>query len=295
MTQYVRNPRKRWGIVDLHDCLSYLGDQRARFEPRLVRKLASLLDNRSVARWERSLQNTFTAVVLNSAIDASVYRTLAPAARTVVISNGVDTEYYTPGNGLPRQPVLIFTGVMDYGPNEDAATFLCREIFPRIRREVAEAELWIVGPNPTPGLQSLAIQPGIHILGLVPDLRPYLQRATVFVSPLRYGAGMKNKVLTALAMRLPVVATTTSLANIDVQPGRDVLVADEPQAFAAHVTDLLRDTALAARLAARGRAVVVEKYSWKQSAAQLEDLISRDRAESSFTPGESPTRDPETS
>jgi len=85
-----------------------------------------------------------------------------------------------------------------------------------------------------------------------------------------------------------------SLANIDVQPGRDVLVADEPQAFAAHVTDLLRDTRLTPGLTARARAVVVEKYSWKQRAKQPEALICRDRAESSFTPGESPTRDPET-
>lgn len=273
MTQYVPRAGDHKAIVDLHDCLSYLFAQQERLETHLYRKLVSRLETASIARWEGALHKRFAVVIFNSSVDEALYRAQAPRTHTMVISNGVDTEYYVPSSAPARSPVLLFTGVMDYGPNEDAAAYFCSEIFPQVRHAVPEAQFWIVGANPTARVQQLASQPGVRVLGAVPDMRPYLEAARVFVSPLRVGAGMKNKVLAALAMRLPVVATPISLANIDVQHGSEVLVAGDADGFARHVTDLLRDDALAARLGERGRNVVSERYSWNQRSEQLEEVL----------------------
>lgn len=275
MTQYVRSNTNPKAIVDLHDCHSYLLAQQVRLQAGMYRRFTLWLEKRSLARWEASLHERFAAVILNSSVDEAAYRALAPSGRTLTISNGVDTDYYAPAIESHRPPVLIFTGVMDYGPNEDAAIYFCREILPRVRQAISEAQFWIVGASPPPKVRDLAIQPGVRVVGAVSDMRPYLQSARIFVCPLRYGAGMKNKVLTALAMRLPVVATPISLANIDVKPGRDVLVADAPETFARHVIGLLQDEKRAARLAERGRAVISEEYSWKHRAERLEEILSQ--------------------
>ncbi len=273
MTQYVPSGGEHQAIVDLHDCLSYLFSQQAQRETHLYRKLVSRLEAASVTRWEGALDKRFSVVIFNSPVDETLYRAQAPRARTMVIGNGVDTDYYMPPRTPVRSPVLLFTGVMDYGPNEDAVAYFCSEIFPQVRHTVPEAQFWIVGANPTARVHQLAEQPGVRVVGAVPDMRPYLQAARVFVSPLRVGAGMKNKVLAALAMRLPVVATPISLANIDVQHGIDVLIAEDADTFARHVTHLLRDDALAARVGERGRIVVSERYSWNQRAEQLEEVL----------------------
>jgi glycosyltransferase involved in cell wall biosynthesis len=272
-TQYLPPTPPCPAVVDLHDCLSYLAAQRARRERRPRARLALGLERLSLARWERSLARRFQAVILNSEVDAGVYRRLAPDAHVAVISNGVDTDYYARSRPPEGRPVLVFTGVMDYGPNQDAAIHFCQDILPRLRRAGREVGFWIVGASPPAPVRALQRIPGVEVFASVPDVRPYLEAASLFVCPLRYGAGMKNKVLTALAMHLPVVATPTSLANIDVQPGRDVLVADEPAAFARAIIRLLDEPVLAARLAARGRALVVERYAWAQRGEQLERLL----------------------
>jgi glycosyltransferase involved in cell wall biosynthesis len=151
---------------------------------------------------------------------------------------------------------------MDYGPNEDAVVHFSEDILPLIRRERPDVRFSVVGSGPTPRVRSLADTPGVHVTGRVEDVRPYVQSAAVFVCPLRAGAGMKNKILAAMAMRCPAVATSLSLEGIEARPDEHVLMADGAEAFAAQVLRLLREPAFARQLADRSYDLVRTRYSW---------------------------------
>jgi len=276
MAQYVMDTGlKRPAIIDLHDCMTRLFDRTMRIERNWLRKLALYLETRSMARCERSLSRVFSAIITNSPVDEEYLKFVAPAANTLTIGNGVDTAFFSPaeteGEGDLRQ--LIFTGVMDYGPNEDAAIHFAENILPLIQQRQPEAQFWVVGQDPTAKVRQLSEQPGVHVTGGVPDVRPYLEKAGIFVCPLRYGTGVKNKLLAALAMQKPVVATRQSLDGLDLREHEDLLVADEPAEFAAKVVQLIEDPDHARRLASSGRAFVGDRYSWESSARTLEDVL----------------------
>jgi glycosyltransferase involved in cell wall biosynthesis len=188
----------------------------------------------------------------------------------VTIPNGVDIEYFAPAAAESDGKKLVFTGVMDYGPNEDAVLNFCEHTFPLIQRAMPEIEFWVVGSGPTARVQALTSQSGVHVTGEVDDVRPYVQSAALFVCPLRSGAGMKNKILAAMAMRRPVVATSLSLEGLEALPEEHVLVADGAEAFAAQVLRLLREPPLAQRLVDRAYRLVTERYSWTARGEMLE-------------------------
>ena len=274
MTQYVMDSGlDRPAIVDLHDCLTLLFERMMRMERNWLRKLVRYLEVRSIAKLERSLSRRFSAVITNSPVDAERLKAVAPAARVLTIGNGVDTAFFR-GAGTPGDPLnLIFTGVMDYGPNEDAAIHFAEQILPLIRHSQPDVQFWVVGKNPTERVRQLGERPGVHVTGGVPDVRPYLERAGVFVCPLRYGSGVKNKLLAALAMEKAVVATHRSLEGLELRENEHLLVATEPAAFAAKVITLIGDPALGHRLAGSGRRFVDERYSWESSARAFEDAL----------------------
>jgi len=198
---------------------------------------------------------------------------VAPAAHTLTIGNGVDTAFFSPAETEGDLRHLLFTGVMNYGPNEDAAIHFAESILPLIQQRQPEAQFWVVGKDPTAKVRQLSEHPGVHVTGGVPDVRPYLEQAGIFVCPLRYGTGVKNKLLAALAMQKPVVATRQSLDGLDLREHEDLLVADEPAEFAAKVVQLIEDPDHARRLATSGRAFVGDRYSWESSARTLEDVL----------------------
>lgn len=197
-----------------------------------------------------------------------------------VIPNGIDLEYFQPDESQVRDPAtLLFFGNYEYAPNVDAAQVLASEILPRIQQKLPEARLLLAGNAPPGALRALTSD-SIEVLGRVPDLRPLMQRATLFVCPLRTGAGLKNKVLEAMAMRLPVVATPISSDGIDASNGRELLLADLA-AMPQTVLSLLQDEGRRSALATAGRALVEERYSWTRIADQyiaLYDEISQRRA-----------------
>jgi len=262
-------------IIDLHDCLTLLFDRAMRIERNWLRKLELYLGTRSMASWERSLSRVFSTIITNSPVDEEYLKSVAPAASTLTIANGVDTDFFSPTQTDGDMRQVIFTGVMDYPPNEDAAVHFAENILPLIRQRRPDVEFWVVGKDPTERVLRLSEQPGVHVTGGVPDVRPYLEKAGIFVCPLRYGTGIKNKLLAALAMQKPVVATRRSLDGLDLRENEDLLVADEPAEFATKVIQLMEDPGEARRMASSGRALVRVRYSWESSARTLEDVLLR--------------------
>jgi glycosyltransferase involved in cell wall biosynthesis len=162
---------------------------------------------------------------------------------------------------------------MGYGPNEDAAVHFAEDMFPLVKARRPSAQFWIVGSEPTERVKSLARIEGVHVTGEVDDVRPFVRSAALFVCPLRVGAGVKNKILAALAMQKAVVATTMSMDGLDLADNREVLIADKPEDFSEKVIRLLEDGKEANRLATNGLSKVKSQYSWSAMGQALEAAV----------------------
>jgi sugar transferase (PEP-CTERM/EpsH1 system associated) len=273
MTQYADRSFGVPAIVDLHDSLTLLGRRTVGAARGLRERALARLGLLSMQRLERRLARTFDLAITNSVVDERVLREVCAGLRTLTIPNGVDMEYFRPDDTPEEGERIVFTGVMDYAPNEDAALHFAREIFPMVKAKRPRAEFWIVGSGPSAAVQALAGTGGIHVTGKVEDIRPYVRGAAVFVSPLRVGSGVKNKVLAAMAMGKAVVATPLSADGLDVADGREVALAQDPRAFADRVASLLADEAERRRLGENALACVRAKYSWRAMGEMLEGAL----------------------
>lgn len=222
---------------------------------------------------------TAGAVLFVSQADADSFKRFMPLANAVVVENGVDEAYFRPDAALAPGPVstgleIVFEGSMFFTPNIDAARYFVEAIFPLIRQSLPDAHFTIVGRNPTDEVKALA-GPGVTVTGSVPDVRPYLQSAGVFVCPMRSGAGIKNKILQAWSMGKAIVSTSAGVGSLKVTDGQNILIRNTPQAFADAVVNLLRDPARAAQLGEAGRSTIVSHYTWAAKARELETLMER--------------------
>jgi glycosyltransferase involved in cell wall biosynthesis len=216
-------------------------------------------------RFEHFMFAPYDRTVVVSQPDKDELLGINPAHKIDVIPNGVDLYEFRP-RPVKRIPALLFVGNYEYAPNVDAALRLVKEIFPAVQARVPNLRLWLVGNAPPVELRALASD-SIRVTGRVPDVRPYLARAAAFVSPLRLGAGIKNKVLEAMAMGCPVVATPLSVDGIAVTPGQDAIVAPDGNMVDA-IVRLLNDTALQEQLSSAGANLIKSRYSWDHVAEQ---------------------------
>jgi len=198
--------------------------------------------------------------------------------RADVVPNGVDLEYWNRTSGALGQNTIVFTGGMRYAPNTDAALQLIHHVLPRVRQSVPDARLLIVGHSPPPALvEAGASTPGVEVTGFVDDVRPYLEQSTVFAAPLRFGAGIQNKLLEAMAMEVPVI--TSQLAADGLLPDGEALppveVAESADEFAAAIVRRLAARAGDPAPDAAGRQFVEEHFHWEGSAQRLERVLNR--------------------
>ena len=213
-------------------------------------------------------QSTLTLAV--SEVDRNLLASTAPGASLRAVPTGVDTAYFTPSRKRESAVHLVFTGSMDWHPNEDAILHFADSILPRIRREIPDVSLTVVGRNPTPRLLARAAEIGIQFTGTVDDVRPYIAKAALYVVPLRIGGGTRLKIFEALAMGKAVVSTTVGAEGLPVVPGEHIIQADDPDDFAGAVVSLLKDPARRRALGLAGRRLVETRYSWPQVARQFE-------------------------
>jgi len=224
-------------------------------------------------REEGELAGRADAVVFCSRVDLDCVRRQAPGVRYTIVPNGVDCDRYwfkSPRDENPAQ--IVFTGSLKYRPNRHAVEFFLRGIFPEVRKSVPDATFLVVGNGAPKALTRFRDMPGVHVLDFVPDLRPYLAQATVAVAPLTIGAGVSNKLGEGFAVGTPVVATPLACGDLPVQSGDQLLIAENPEQFTAHVVTLLKDPDQRRQIAARARRFV-QHYDWGVIAARMEDLL----------------------
>jgi sugar transferase (PEP-CTERM/EpsH1 system associated) len=234
---------------------------------------------RRMLRFEADALRRFDLILAVSETDRETLRRLYRAAWSVpvhVVRTGVDTEFFHPPPATGRRaPHLVFTGSMDWLPNEDAMVHFCREVLPLIREAEPRTTLAIVGRAPTPAVRRLAHLPGVEVTGRVEDVRPEIARGAVYVVPLRIGGGTRLKIFEAMAMGKAVVSTKVGAEGLPVTDGRDIVIADEPPAFARAVVSLLRDDAARGALEDAARRLVVDHFDWGAVAGDLEAALDR--------------------
>ncbi|HKW36431.1 MAG TPA: TIGR03087 family PEP-CTERM/XrtA system glycosyltransferase [Burkholderiales bacterium] len=230
-------------------------------------------------RAERRYAAAFDASLFVSDAEARLFADQAPesAARVSVVKNGVDTDYFSPQRAYPDpfaagEAALVFTGAMDYWANVDAVVWFAREVLPRVRSDFPQACFYVVGARPSRAVLDLAQLPGVKVTGTVPDTRPYLAHARAAVAPLRMARGVQNKVLEAMAMARPVVASPQAVAGIGPCAELREWSSDAPDAMARSLARLLRDAAPAG-LGEALRAHVLRHYGWSDNLARVEAIL----------------------
>jgi glycosyltransferase involved in cell wall biosynthesis len=253
--------------VDFAACL-----RRAGKEANPVIRLRWFYNYLQVLDREIKLTQRASAAICMTDADERELRKFCASVPTHVINTGVDLDYFEPPEKPAAKPHLVFVGAFQHLPNVEAMTYFCREILPLVRQEVPEVELYIVGSNPSPPVIGLAADPGIHVTGFVPDIRPYMARCTVYVVPLRLGVGIRGKILEAWSMKMAVVSTSVGCAGLRCRNDQNLLIADTSKHFAGQILSLLRDPSLRLRLGEAGRKTVEELYGWEKSAQELDAL-----------------------
>lgn len=230
---------------------------------------------RAMARVERFYIQKADHVLAVSDTDRDYFSQLVDAAKITVVPTGVDMDYFKPLLGHEQPNTLVFTGSMDWMPNEDGVLYFTREILPHIRRRVPDVTFWVVGRKPTPQLKSIPGQHhDVYVTGTVDDIRPYLGKASVYVVPLRIGGGTRLKIFEAMAMGKAIVATSIAAEGLPVNQGKNIILADEPQEFAQRVVNLLKNSHLRAGLGQAALKAVEQKHSWASVAAHLEAALA---------------------
>jgi glycosyltransferase involved in cell wall biosynthesis len=238
------------------------------------RRPALWLDLQAMRRIEAGIVRRAAHVMFASERDRRLILKTAATPASSIVPNGVDVEFWRREAPTLDTDRIVFTGAMHYPPNVDAALVLADSVLPLVRQRIPEACLDIVGRDPATSLLALAGRPGVRVTGYVPDVRPYLEAASVFAAPLRFGAGIQNKLLEALAMELPVVASTLAIDGLragDASP--PAVVADDPAAMADRIVEVLETVRRDPTPNAAGRAYVESSFRWETSGRRLDDIL----------------------
>jgi sugar transferase (PEP-CTERM/EpsH1 system associated) len=259
-------------ILDQQNIDSLIWQRLFTTERNPLKKLAYYWQYRSFSAFEKKICPEFSKCVCVSEEDRKRLTQICPDANTDVAPNGVDLDYFVPAEKDEQESKLVFTGSMDWQPNEDAVLFFCEHIFPFIKAKMPDITFYIVGSNPTDRVLRLNDIDGVTVTGFVDDVRSYIVDSAVYVVPLRIGGGTRLKILQAFAMNKAVVSTSVGCEGLDVTNGYNIIVSDEPHQFADNVIQLLKDKQLRGKLGGNGRSLVQEKYDWKSVAKKLDSI-----------------------
>ena len=237
--------------------------RRAEHERGAVQRKYVELQARRLRRYEAQVCRQFPLNITVSGADAETLGEICPGIRTVVIPNGVDTDYFRPSWGH-ETPALVFTGGMNMFANRDAVEWFLDDAWPMVKLKVPGVQFYAIGQRPSPRvLEAAARDECVHVPGHVPDVRPWVERAAIYVVPMRVGGGTRLKVVDAMAQGKAIVSTTLGIEGIDGQDGVHFVIADEAQDFADRIIELIARPDERRRLGESARARAESHYAWR--------------------------------
>jgi glycosyltransferase involved in cell wall biosynthesis len=265
-------------VWDSVDCISYLFTQAAAQSKQGFKRWITQFDLHRTERREGWLPQVFEQVLVTSKKDKDALLALSSEDKKNIhiIPNGVDLNYFQTGDPDEREAAtLVISGKMSYHANVSMVLFLTQEVMPLVWAANPEVKLWIVGKDPTPEINAFATHPAITVTGTVDSLLPYLQKATIAVAPIQYGAGIQNKVLEGMACATPVIATSLATSALQIEPGKEVIVADTPEAWRDAILDLIASRQKQVQIGEAGRQYVEENHRWPEIAHKLENIYQQ--------------------
>ncbi len=281
-------------VWDAVDCISLLFKQAMLGGPNFSVRAVARLEHKRTRLYEAALLGKLRRVVVTSERDRAAMIELRRTqdltsgddelgTSIAVLPNGVDLQYFCPVNRQQRRYNLVFSGKMSYHANVATAIYLYQQIMPLIWQQQPEATLTIVGSNPPAAIRRLASDPRVEVTGYVDDIRPYLARAEVMLSPMVYSVGIQNKVLEAMALGTPVVVAAQAAAALTARPGQELLVAESPKGFAEATLRLIENDELRAELSQKGRSYVEQQHNWRVVTDRLVDVYRQTIAATAVT------------
>ena len=262
-----------YDAMSMHFCRNIAGENNA------LRKFYISRQYKKLMNYEKKMLPKFDRTVVVSPVDRNWFLSLFDNSETKpdisVIPIGVDPEYFKPVFVEEDYPSVIFRGIMNFLPNTDAALYFHNAILPLIEKEIPEIKYYVVGKNPTEQIRTISNGRKVIVTGYVEDIRPYIAKASINVCPMRIGTGMKYKIIEAMVLGIPTVATSFACAGIpELKNGENIVIADTPEDFAKNIVLLLKDKNLRQRISASGRKVVLENYTWSKIASKFENLYN---------------------
>jgi len=232
------------------------------------------LQARRMEKFEGDVCRRAGHIVAVSEVDRAAMQKLFGAERISPVATGVDIDYFAPPVRRETKADLIFVGSMDWLPNIDAIEYFAAQILPLIHKQRPECRVVVAGRRPTPGLQELARrEPRIVLTGTVPDVRPYLWESTVSIVPLRIGGGTRLKIFEAVAAKLPVVSTSVGAEGLPLENGKQIVIADTPEAFANSCLQLLSNAAMREQMSRAAWDFVDGRFSWEAVTRDFEGAL----------------------
>lgn len=274
VAQYVEDVRGVPKILDFGDMDSQKWLEYSNHKPFPL-SLGYRLESWKLERAERSLARKFDMCTATTRAEWETLESYRTGVATDWFPNGVDSEYFAPGDDPYEPDTIAFVGRMDYYPNQQCMFEFCERTLPALRARRPALRLLIVGADPSPAVSKLGRLPGVTVTGSVPDVRPYLRRSALMVAPLSIARGTQNKILEAMAMGVPVVTSRTAAGGVDADDDEHFLVADAPDGYVAAILRVLENRDERRRLSLAGRARMLSHHAWDKSMLRLDGIIDR--------------------
>jgi glycosyltransferase involved in cell wall biosynthesis len=264
------------GVLDHHNIESHMMLRRAVLERNWLKKFYYWQEGAKLRAYEKRVLGDFNLHITCSKLDSDRLRLIDSTVDITEIPNGVDIDFFRPGNTEKVPNSLVFAGGLRWYPNRKAMLFFANEIWPLLKRRIPTASMDVIGQSPPPPLLELAARdPSFRVHGFVDDVRDYLDRAAVYVCPITDGGGTKLKILDALAMGKPIVADPIACEGIDVIPGEHVIFAGTPEEYVDAIEKLLSEPAVRDRMSCANRQLILDHYAYTKIGENLSNLYQR--------------------